>query len=119
MTGVVDREEVARILEETDVLICPSREDPMPTVAAEAMACGIPCLISDAAGTVEYIRDGLDGFVFHSEDVKELALKIRWCVEHREKLEEIGRRSRQIFDRYFSMDVFEKNLLCLVKGIIP
>lgn len=118
MTGVVDRDEINRIFEEADVLVCPSREDPMPTVAAEAMAYGIPCLVSDAAGTAEYIRDGQDGFVFHSEDTEGLAMKLQWCVEHREELGEIGGRSRQIFDRYFSIDVFEKNLLRLVRGII-
>lgn len=33
------------------------REDPMPTVVAEAMFYGVPCIVSDAVGTAEYITE--------------------------------------------------------------
>jgi glycosyltransferase involved in cell wall biosynthesis len=116
-TGSVDRQEIHKILERADVLVCPSREDSMPTVVAEAMMHGVPCIVSNATGTAGYIHDGLDSFIFKSEDVDELAAKMSWCMEHREQLTQMGRKSRKIYEKYFSMEVFEENLLDIVEGI--
>lgn len=119
LTGAVDREAVNRILEHTDVLICPSREDPMPTVCAEAMMHAVPCLISDAAGTAEYINHEVDGLIFKSEDVDELAAKIKWCINNYQKLADMGKKARTVYQTYFSMDAFEKSLMELLDTALP
>ncbi len=116
MTGTVDRETINEILEQTDVLICPSREDPMPTVCAEAMMHAVPCIVSDATGTAEYLHDGTDGLVFQSEDVAELVEKIRWCMRHRTMLDVMGARARTVYETYFSMQAFEKSLAEAIEG---
>ncbi|MDD6627668.1 MAG: glycosyltransferase family 4 protein [Lachnospiraceae bacterium] len=115
MTGTVGRDEIYRILEDADAMVCPSREDPMPTVAAEAMMHSVPCVVSDATGTAAYIRDGVDGLVFRSEDEMELASKLRWCIENYDKLYQMGLNARKIYENYFSMKVFENNLLELIQ----
>lgn len=114
-TGMVSREQIDMLLEKADVLICPSREDPMPTVAAEAMMHGVPCILSDAAGTVEYVKDGVDGFIFRSQDAAELSEKISWCVNHRENLPDAGMRARKIYDSVFSENVFEYEIMELIR----
>lgn len=116
--GSVGRREIHQLLNKSDILICPSREDPMPTVAAEAMMHGVPCIVSDVTGTAAYIRNGVDGFVFHSEDVQELAAKIKWCIKHYDSLQQIGIGARKIYEKYFSMDVFEHNLLRIVNDVL-
>lgn len=119
MTGTVNRDEINRILSGADALICPSREDPMPTVATEAMMHSVPCIVSDVAGTEKYISDGENGFVFQSGNVEELAEKIIWCICHREELTAIGSSARKIYDNEFSMDVFERNVLNVVEEMLP
>ena len=114
MTGTVDRDRIKQILKNADVMICPSREDPMPTVAAEAMMHSIPCILSDAAGTAEYVRDGVDGFIFPNGDIRALSAGIQWCIDHSQKLSEMGIRARKIYEKYFSMKVFEEKLLDIV-----
>lgn len=116
--GPVERERIDEILEQADLLICPSREDPMPTVAAEAMMHGVPCLVSNATGTAAYLRDGTDGLIFQSENVDELSEKIAWCILHRGKLAEMGACARKVYDTYFSMEVFERNLLSVVEDAL-
>ena len=114
-TGSVDRERIHELLIGSDILICPSRQDPMPTVAAEAMMHSVPCIVSDMTGTAAYIQDGKDGFVFPNEDAQSLAEKMEWCVNNRDKLESVGKRARKIYEKHFSMAVFEKRLLMIVK----
>ena len=110
LTGVLDREKIHELLEEADVLVAPSREDPMPTVAAEAMMHGVPCLLSDATGTAGYIQDGTDGIVFRNGDAKQLADKIVWCIEHPRELSNMGNEARKVYENVFSMRVFEENV---------
>lgn len=114
MTGTVDRDGIKQILNNADVMICPSREDPMPTVVTEAMLYSVPCILSAAAGTAEYVRDGVDGFIFPSEDVEALSARIRWCIDYSQELSGMGIRARQIYEKYFSMKVFEEKLLEIV-----
>lgn len=108
LTGPVGREEIDKILRDADVMICPSREDPMPTVAAEAMSYGVPCIVSNVTGTAEYIKEKENGLIFESEDAEILAHRIRWCIENRGRLEQMGISARQVYERCFSMSVFEK-----------
>lgn len=110
MTGVLDREKIHELLEQADVLVCPSREDPMPTVAAEAMMHSVPCILSDATGTAGYIQDGVNGIVFHSEDARRLAEKLIWCIEHPKQLLDMGMRAREVYENVFSMQVFEEKV---------
>lgn len=110
MTGVLDREKIHELLERADVLVCPSREDPMPTVAAEAMMHGVPCILSDATGTVGYIQDGKDGIVFHNGDTKQLSKKLAWCIEHPGQLSDMGILARKVYENVFSVQVFEENV---------
>lgn len=110
----VDRAQIHSFLEETDVLICPSIVDTMSISSNEAMQHSLPCIVSDAAGVAAYIKDGENGFVVRQGDAQTLAEKIRWCVEHRDRLDQMGKNSRQIYEQYFSMEVFEKNLMEIV-----
>ena len=111
MTGPVEREGIDKILRNADVLVCPSREDPMPTVAAEAMSYGVPCIVSDVTGTASYISEGSNGLIFGSENIEMLADKLRWCVENPEGLEQMRENARLVYERFFSMEVFEKTVM--------
>jgi len=113
--GLVDRDRINEVLSVYDMMVCPSREDPMPTVCAEAMSHGLPCIISDAAGTIKYIDNMINGVIFQSENVDDLATKIRWAVEHRNQLNKMGINARKVFENNFNMETFERNLLKLIE----
>lgn len=116
--GTVSRDEVHKVLEDSNMLICPSREDPMPTVCAEAMMHRVPCLVSDATGTSAYIKDGYDGLVFESENTASLKEKIIWSIEHMDELKKMGERAYDIYEKVFSEQAFEENLLRHVEEMI-
>lgn len=112
-TGMVD--DVHEYIVDSDVLICSSREDPMPAACTEAMMHKVPCIVTDAAGTAEFITYGNNGLVFRSEDVEDLADKIMWCVRNKNNLEDMGEKARRVYDDHFRMDRFESNLMQLIK----
>ena len=118
MTGTVSRDEIHKLLNECDMMICPSREDSMPTVCAEAMMHSLPCIVSDATGTSEYITDGYDGMIFLSESAKDLSEKIQLCIEHKDELHIMGERAHEIYERIFSGAAFERSLMSYIEDAL-
>lgn len=115
LIGSVGREQIHDLLNRSDILICPSRQDPMPTVAVEAMMHSVPCIVSDATGTAEYIHDGEEGFVVPSEDVRALAERIEWCVVNSGNLDKMGKKARRLYEEHFSIAVFERRFMEIIK----
>ncbi|MBW8772485.1 MAG: N-acetyl-alpha-D-glucosaminyl L-malate synthase BshA [Gemmatimonadetes bacterium] len=54
---------VSEILRGSDLFILPSQTESFGLAALEAMACGSPCVASNAGGLPEVITDGVDGIL--------------------------------------------------------
>lgn len=56
-----------------DVFVLPSRDnDPFGLVAAEAMACGTPVIVTDQCGIVGYLSDGIDALIVKADSEEAL-----------------------------------------------
>lgn len=110
VTGNLTREEMNNIYSKIDIVVCPSREDPLPIVMTEGMMYRKPCIASDSTGTADYIKNGINGFVCKTEDVEDLCGKMRYFINHPEKIEEMGDEARKVYEEYFTMDKFADRL---------
>lgn len=63
---------------------------------AEAMACGVPAVVTDSAENSLWIQDGQDGFVVPVKSPKLLAEKIITLLQSPELRERFGERGRAI-----------------------
>lgn len=115
--GEMSQRELGNYFAGLDLLVCPSRDDPMPVVVTQAMQYGIPCIVSDQVGQSEYIIDGKNGFIFPSENVEELKEKLIYCIDNRTLLHGIGAESRKIYESYFSENTMKDSLRKLVNKI--
>ncbi len=111
----MSREKVLKLYRDSDVLVVPSYDDPMPVVATENFMLKKPVLCSTATGTSYYIKDGVNGFVFDWGDEVELADKIKYIVDHKDELNNVGEKGREIYEDFFTMKAFERNLLKIVR----
>jgi glycosyltransferase involved in cell wall biosynthesis len=59
-----------------DVAVLPSRAEGMPLVVLEAMALGVACIATPAAGTVELIETERSGLIVPADDVAALAVAL-------------------------------------------
>ena len=107
--GEVDNQELMRLYQEIDVVVCPSRNDPMPVVVTNGFMFHKVCIVSDMTGQCDFIQNGINGFVCKTEDHLDLCNKMKWILKNPERMEEIGNCARQIYERVLSMDVFQKN----------
>lgn len=79
--GVADNAQVTEIMLSNDVLCIPSRgNETAPLVIQEAMHAKLPVIGSSLPAIKDWVEDGLNGFVFISEDINMLAEKIRQII---------------------------------------
>jgi L-malate glycosyltransferase len=71
-TGPVVHEQVPAQLRQLDLYVAPSRHESFGVAVVEAMACGLPVLVSDAGGLPEVVQHGVSGLVVPAEDVAAL-----------------------------------------------
>jgi glycosyltransferase involved in cell wall biosynthesis len=72
------------------VVVVPSRDDPLPTVALEAMACGRPVLGTDTGGLPFLIEHGRTGLLVPVNDEQGLAEALIHLNQRRELLAVMG-----------------------------
>ena len=78
------REDVAALLAAADVLVCPSRAEPLGNVVIEAWAQGAPVVAAAATGPLSLITPGETGLLVPLEDAPALATSIRTLIDNPE-----------------------------------
>lgn len=76
------QDELAAELRRADCLVLPSRNDSYGMVVAEALACGVPVLVSEMVGAKELVHEGRNGWIVAAGDPAALAERMAWCAAH-------------------------------------
>jgi L-malate glycosyltransferase len=82
LTGLLQTESVCEILSHSLALIMPSVEEQFGIAALEAIAMGVPVIVSDNCGVRDgYVRAGINGFVIEPNNVEGLAALMALLAE--------------------------------------
>lgn len=84
-----------------DLFVLPTREDVWGLVINEAMAHGLPIITTEKCGAgLELINNGENGYLFTSENDKELAEILVSASKNKLKLEEMGQNNLKKIRQY-------------------
>lgn len=89
------RSDVARIMHTADIMVIPSIWEGFGLIAAEAMACGIPLVVSDVPGLREVVGDA--GVKFNPNHVNEIAEAIIVLSDEQSRLELIQAGNKKVY----------------------
>lgn len=82
-TGAVAHDQVPAEFEKLDVFCALSREESFGVAIVEAMASGLPVVVSDAPGPSEIVQNGTQGFVVAKEDSHAAAEAMEKLLDNR------------------------------------
>lgn len=93
------RSDIDNLYAVADALVLPTLYDPFPNVCLEAMACGVPVIVTQVAGVSEVITPGTDSFVVPDPgDPHEIASRLSRLLNPRDR-EGIGQAARKTVEK--------------------
>jgi glycosyltransferase involved in cell wall biosynthesis len=95
---------VADVLRGGDIYVRPSLMEGMPLTVLEAMACGLPVVASNVAGTPEVLTNGETGILVEPGNVEQLAKAINRLLDDRKYARRIGDSARRFVKQHYSWE---------------
>lgn len=92
--GYVPREKIAACYREAEVFVLPSHGEGMSVSTLEAMAAGLPLVVTRTGGTDELVEEGVNGFTFAFGDVGALVGYLKRLAGDRSLVRRMGGASR-------------------------
>jgi glycosyltransferase involved in cell wall biosynthesis/GT2 family glycosyltransferase len=121
--GRASAEQVREHLRRAHVLLHASLTEGIPNAVLEAMACAVPVVVTDAGGTREAVRDGVEGFVRAPRDVAGLAEAVKRLWRDPELRRRMGAAGRARVTSEFSLadqvHAFEELYSAVANGTEP
>ena len=99
--GFAQREDLAGLYALAETLVLPTHSDPWGLVVNEAMACGLPIIVSSVAGcSADLVEDGWNGYVVPPRDAEKLSVAINSLVRQPELNLRMGAHSSERIRNY-------------------
>jgi len=113
------RNDVARILQQIDIYVAPSRWEGLSFALCEAMLSKKPCIASDLPWHSELLFNKKTALSISVNNTKEIAEAIMWIIEHPLESKEIAQRAQKLIVEKFTVqnmaNRYEKLYLKLLK----
>jgi glycosyltransferase involved in cell wall biosynthesis len=101
-----------------DLFILPTREDNLPNVVLEAMACGIPVVAFDVGGLPDMVRPDMTGLLVPPEDVRGLRLAIEEILGDDERRAQMSFECRRVAVEQYSLEIQAERYRRLYKELL-
>lgn len=95
--------DVGRELQKAAFFVLPSRMEGLSNALLEAMAAGLPVIVSDIPANTEVVRDRIDGLVVPVEDVRALADAILELYRNPDLRARLGKSARMRITESFAI----------------
>ena len=117
--GFIDEARKREILSETDVFVQLSTREGLSIATLEALASGVPCVVSNLPGVREPVDAGRTGwYVEDPEDVNSVIAALRQVVADRHRLAEMKRACRAVAVERYSLEAMCEGYWNVFTGLV-
>ncbi|WP_071459948.1 N-acetyl-alpha-D-glucosaminyl L-malate synthase BshA [Bacillus massilinigeriensis] len=114
------QENVEELFTISDLMFLLSQKESFGLVALEAMAAGVPCIVTNVGGIPEVVENGTTGFICELGDIEEIASKSIMLLTNEDMYARFSRNSEERAYRKFSAEKivaqYEEVYARLLKG---
>jgi glycosyltransferase involved in cell wall biosynthesis len=101
---VYDRDSLADLYRRAAIFVHPARHEPYGLVVQEAMAFGLPCVVSDVGALPTIVADGVSGLVTPVGDAKALVAAMSSLLRDKRFRAQLGGNGRRRAEQEFTWD---------------
>ena len=107
LIGPVDRESVKDYYSSSNLMILPSISEGLARVIFESQVAMCPVLVTDAPGMSDIVIDGQTGYVFESNNLDSLSLKIEYINNNYDEASLVAKNAKEFILSNYSEDNFK------------
>jgi glycosyltransferase involved in cell wall biosynthesis len=89
----------------SDIFILPSYAENLPNSLLEAMAAGLPVVVSDVGAIPEVVKDGVNGFIIKAGDIDSIVEKVTILAQNSELRKTMGLRNIELVREKYDMPI--------------
>jgi alpha-maltose-1-phosphate synthase len=108
---------VLELMREADVLVLPSLAEGCALTVLEALACGLPVIVTPNTGSLEFVRDGREGYVVPICSSEAIAKRLYTLSNDRELLATMSQNARLRASEK-SWAAYRENLAAALRGVL-
>jgi glycosyltransferase involved in cell wall biosynthesis len=97
------RNDIKSLLQQTDILLLPSKYEAFPFSLLEGMASGLPLIATNVGGNPDIIQNNFNGFLINYNDKKQLSSAIEYFMQDVTLLKKFGKHSRKMAEEKFDI----------------
>jgi len=106
--GKLSEQDLITAYSAADVLLFPTVYEGFPIVPLEALACGLPAIVSKQSNLGEIIKEGTHGFIVKSENPTAYQEKLDQIINDTTTLQELSTKCRALALDYSWQNQAEK-----------
>lgn len=114
---ISDIDEKVKFLKGMDVVVVPSRDEACSLVVLEGASMSKPLIVTENVGA-KYIVKQDNGFILKADDIDGLANIFQWFIDNKDKIGVMGKKSRQIYKKEATIELYEKNISHLISDYL-
>lgn len=112
------RSDIYKLLQKCDFMMLFSGHEGLPISLIEANMLGVPVICSDVGGNHEIVENGTNGFVIGKDDWQKLVDTLNSLPSISiKKYQEMSSTGRKRYLKYFTLEIFKKHYLELLKTL--
>lgn len=96
---------LALLYSAADVVAIPSRQENLPQIGTEALACGCPVVAFNATGLRDVVEHGVTGYLAEPYSSDDLSKGIVWVLEDNERYARLSAKARERAVKLWSPEV--------------
>jgi len=118
VTFIERTHQIEKYLRLSDIFILPTLREGLPNVLLEAMATGLPSIITNLPGVTDWIvDDGKTGVLLSPPSKAKLVQELEYLILDRARRQAIGRSARKFIENNFSAPAIASKVLQLYHNL--
>lgn len=118
-TGYLRGADLAAAYASADIFVLTSANETFGNVVLEAMASGLPVVVPHTGGQMDYVRDGINGLVYHAKDGASLIAQVSRLIEDPTLARSLGMAGRAYAKTQRWEDVLDRLLADWATLVFP
>ncbi len=90
-----------------DLFVFPSHYEGFPNALCEAMAAGLPVIVSNCSGNIDVVQDGINGRLFTIDDVGALILLMKELISDPLQCQKLSQNAMTLSDHYSPDKIYQ------------